>query len=420
MSSAPASASAAWNTTCRTRTHRRPRPGSATARRRELMARCRGSTHGRRRPFRRSSAYVAASQRALDGQPADTPLFADGRPSPGRARRDRRPVTRRSDPTRSRPGFEAQRLSARRIFPFAVTDEDAAEEAGLSDAALANSTFEHRSCLPDARRRRCGPCSCRTSGRPAARLTVSGGVRFDASRLLLSRRQQLSPRLGVAYRARSTRCCAARSAGFSSRRSRKTSCCRHRKRRGSCRRSRTDGAAAARTSSPNGNGRSRPASNHQFASRLRIDAAVWYRTIRDAADPNVFAGTTIIFPNAVARGRAARPRCAPRAAATIDPGPAISTSALGRVRQNGPDHRRPVPRRRDRGARHRARNSFPITISCVVAGGGVTWTHARRGATRVGDGPIRERHADRSATRKTRTSCANGRVRSWWTSIAAA
>ena len=30
----------------------------------------------------------------------------------------------------------------------------------------------------------------------------------------------------------------------------------------------------------------------------------WQRWIRNAADPNVFAGTTIIFPNAVAKGRA--------------------------------------------------------------------------------------------------------------------
>jgi outer membrane receptor protein involved in Fe transport len=42
----------------------------------------------------------------------------------------------------------------------------------------------------------------------------------------------------------------------------------------------------------------------QRVGRLRIDAAYWRRWIKNAADPNVFAGTTIIFPNAVAKGRA--------------------------------------------------------------------------------------------------------------------
>jgi hypothetical protein len=41
-----------------------------------------------------------------------------------------------------------------------------------------------------------------------------------------------------------------------------------------------------------------------IAKRLRLDVAVWKRAIRDVADPNVFFGTTILFPNSVARGRA--------------------------------------------------------------------------------------------------------------------
>ena len=45
--------------------------------------------------------------------------------------------------------------------------------------------------------------------------------------------------------------------------------------------------------------------NHQLGSLFRLDAAVWRRAIVEAADPNVFGGTTIIFPNAVAKGRAA-------------------------------------------------------------------------------------------------------------------
>ena len=35
---------------------------------------------------------------------------------------------------------------------------------------------------------------------------------------------------------------------------------------------------------------------------VRLDVAYWRRWVRNVADPNVFLGTTIIFPNSVARG----------------------------------------------------------------------------------------------------------------------
>jgi hypothetical protein len=40
----------------------------------------------------------------------------------------------------------------------------------------------------------------------------------------------------------------------------------------------------------------------QAVGPLRVDVAYWRRWVRNAADPNVFLGTTIIFPNSVARG----------------------------------------------------------------------------------------------------------------------
>jgi outer membrane receptor protein involved in Fe transport len=42
----------------------------------------------------------------------------------------------------------------------------------------------------------------------------------------------------------------------------------------------------------------------QIGRHVRLDVAYWSRRIENVADPNVFAATTIIFPNAVARGRA--------------------------------------------------------------------------------------------------------------------
>ena len=39
-----------------------------------------------------------------------------------------------------------------------------------------------------------------------------------------------------------------------------------------------------------------------FSGVARLDAAYWSRHVRNYADPNVFFGTTIIFPNSVAQG----------------------------------------------------------------------------------------------------------------------
>jgi hypothetical protein len=44
--------------------------------------------------------------------------------------------------------------------------------------------------------------------------------------------------------------------------------------------------------------------NQVLARTLRLDVSYWRRRIENAADPNVFFGTTIIFPNTVAKGRA--------------------------------------------------------------------------------------------------------------------
>jgi len=43
----------------------------------------------------------------------------------------------------------------------------------------------------------------------------------------------------------------------------------------------------------------------QWLSRIvRLDVAYWRRHVRNYSDPNVFFGTTVVFPNSVARGRA--------------------------------------------------------------------------------------------------------------------
>jgi hypothetical protein len=41
-----------------------------------------------------------------------------------------------------------------------------------------------------------------------------------------------------------------------------------------------------------------------FTRAVRLDVSYWHRWVRNAGDPNVLLGTTIIFPNTVERGRA--------------------------------------------------------------------------------------------------------------------
>jgi len=44
--------------------------------------------------------------------------------------------------------------------------------------------------------------------------------------------------------------------------------------------------------------------NHTFAAGMRFDVSYWRRRVDNAGDPNVLFGTTIIVPNAIARGEA--------------------------------------------------------------------------------------------------------------------
>jgi outer membrane receptor protein involved in Fe transport len=140
------------------------------------------------------------------------------------------------------------------------------------------------------------------SFRPVEALTVDLGVRMDWSRMLVSS-SQVSPRLGVAYSLERTRTTV----------------------RGSFSRffqppqaenlllaSSEQAFALSPFADELGSGGAplEPESQKAFeiavdqmASRfVRLDVAYWRRWVHNVADPNVFLGTTIIFPNSVARG----------------------------------------------------------------------------------------------------------------------
>ncbi len=198
-------------------------------------------------------------------------------------------------------GFEGQRLSLDETFGFFVTDEDDGEEAGLGAAALAHDAGD-----PFVFTGTASPhlwsFYVQDSWQPGERLSLAAGVRADRTQLLLPR-HQFSPRLGLSYRLTGATVV-----------------------RGSVSRffqppqpehlllSSSPEARALSpfvTSAGTGGAEVEPerqwaleaGAEHRF-DRWRVDGAVWRRDGRNVADPNVFFGTTVVFPNAVAEGRA--------------------------------------------------------------------------------------------------------------------
>jgi outer membrane receptor protein involved in Fe transport len=200
-------------------------------------------------------------------------------------------------------GAEASRVTPREFLTFAITDKEAAREANISRAALAFDRG-HPFVFSDSRVRGQASWYAQDAFSPAKNFTVSAGLRYDHSSLLVSDRQ-FSPRVGVVYYIPKTRTAA----------------------RGSFNRLYMPpqvenlllaDSEQARRLSPFASGRSgggasiRPEKISAFEAGfsqdvfglLKLDAAYWWRRFRNFDDPNVFFNTTIIFPNSVAGGEA--------------------------------------------------------------------------------------------------------------------
>ena len=318
--------------------------------------------------FSQLAGYARRSQVSLAGTAADTPLFAEA---------DRRlsragmlaGLTRGIGSNTIKTGAEIQQLRLDESFMFAVTDDEQAEAAGLSEAAR-NYDVSHPFVFTGNARPMLWSVFVQDEWQPDGPVTVSGGVRFDVSHLG-ARHQQLSPRVGATYRADRTVLRGSISRFFQPPQPEYFL---------------LSSSEEARTLSPFAEGGSGGAEleperqwmfeagiNHRFASRLTVDAAFWRRTITDVADPNVFAGTTIIFPNAVARGRAMGADLRvelPRRTSWS----AYVNLSVGRVRQNGPmtgglfleDDIADIASGEEFAPDHDQR---------VAAGGAVTWMH---------------------------------------------
>jgi outer membrane receptor for ferrienterochelin and colicin len=335
------------------------------------------------------SAYVRHQSALLNPSPFDTPLTAEANRRLTRAGLIAG-LTRQVESHLLKGGVEIQTLRLDERFVFAVTDQEDGEEAGISGPAL-EFTPDNPFRFADVARPTLFSAYLQDSLQVNAKWTVAAGVRFDRTRLLLAR-HQWSPRVGVAFAPSARTTLRASASRFyqppqsenlllsSSPEARALSpfVPDPEQLAASAAIYRSDVASGGAEIEPERQWSFEGGVEHRFAPGVRLDVAYWQRWMREVADPNVFFGTTIIFPNAVAEGRArgldARLEFAPDGAWS-----GYANLGLGRTIQTGPitgglfieD---------DVGDIGPGVEFVPDHDQRVVAGGGITWL-GRRGLT---------------------------------------
>ena len=236
----------------------------------------------------------------LIGSPFDTPLTA----SQNRHQTRQGMLASLTHATHGhtlKAGVEGSRVSIAEVFGFAITDPEAAEEAGISEAAM-EFTPDNPFAFSDHVNRWTQAVYAQDDFSPFRNLTISAGLRYDHSHLLVSD-QQISPRVGAIYYLPKTRTAL----------------------RASFNRlymppqienlliaSSPQARALSPFASSGGGADIRPETlsawevgfSQELPKSLRLNVAYWWRRFRNIDDPNVLLSTTIIFPNSVARAEA--------------------------------------------------------------------------------------------------------------------
>jgi outer membrane receptor protein involved in Fe transport len=247
------------------------------------------------------SAYLRHSDASLYRSAADTPVTTHADRTSNRQGL-LWSATHQAGRHTLKAGGELSRLLLDEEFSFAVTDPEAAEGAGLSDSAIAHDAGTPF-VFSDRRRPWLWSMFAQDAVAVMDRLTVNFGVRFDGSRLLV-RASQWSPRIGAAYEvAEGTALRASFMRLFQPPQAEYLLLA---------------SSPEARALSPfvddGGGGASIPPERqsafevslaHALRSGWRLHGSAWRRRGRDVDDPNVFFGTTVTFPNSVARQHAA-------------------------------------------------------------------------------------------------------------------
>jgi outer membrane receptor for ferrienterochelin and colicin len=246
------------------------------------------------------AAYTRHGGSELDGSDRDVPLYASADRSLRRAG-VLASVSQQYGRHLVKAGLEGQALWLHEDFTFAVTDQEAGEEAGLSDAVL-----EHNAGNPFvfSGHDRPGLLSMylQDTWQPAAGVTLAAGLRLDRSTQLLDR-HQWSPRLGGSWQvAEATVLRVSASRFFQPPQPEYLLLSSSEEARALSPFVSADAAGGADIEPERQ--WAYEAGVEQRLRHWRLDASYWRRQGREVADPNVFVGTTVIFPNAVARGRA--------------------------------------------------------------------------------------------------------------------
>jgi hypothetical protein len=195
-------------------------------------------------------------------------------------------------------GAEAARLSLREQFTFAVTDEDDGDFTPEVTAFTPDSPF----AFSDRAAPTLVSLYAQDSFRPLDEVTVDLGVRVDWSRMLVAA-SQVSPRIGVAYRLNPTATTARASFGrfFQPPQSENLLLASSEQAFALSPFAGAVGTGGAPLL-PERQSALEVAVDQMLGRLVRLDVAYWRRSVRHVADPNVFLGTTIIFPNSVAHG----------------------------------------------------------------------------------------------------------------------
>jgi outer membrane receptor protein involved in Fe transport len=238
----------------------------------------------------------------LIGNPFDTPLLAN---------QDRRNARQGINLSVSKfyrghtikAGAQAERLTPREFFEFAVTDRGAAADADISEPAI-QFDIQHPFAFRDRKTRGLASWFIQDAFSPFKGLTLNAGLRYDFTSLLEAA-DQFSPRFGAVYYVARSK--TALRASFNrlymppqlenllladSQQARELS---------------------PFSTGPGGGGAAvmpERVSAYELGfaqdlfGLLRLDAALWWRRFNNIDDPNVLFNTTIIFPNSVARAMA--------------------------------------------------------------------------------------------------------------------
>ena len=246
------------------------------------------------------AAYHRSGSASLSGSERDAPLHINANRSLRRIG-VLASVARQNGKHVLKAGVEASRLSLREDFSFVVTDEAVGKDVDLSGGTLAhgldNPFIFHGRAQPTLL-----AVYIQDSIRFGRGLTVDFGVRADRTRML-TEASQWSPRVGAAYHIPGTDTVIRGSLDrfFQPPQAENMLL-------GSSEQARQlspfvdDAVGGGADLEPERQWATEIGLNQNLPNGLRVDLSYWRRRVKNVSDPNVLFGTTVIFPNSIARG----------------------------------------------------------------------------------------------------------------------